>query len=187
MKLYELKHQLEENPIIMAIQCDDDFSMLRNNENTVVFIHYGDIMTIPSIVKTVKAMGKYAFVNIDMIDGVSGSKTAVDFFKMIGVDGIISTKPNLLKYAKTRGILTILRTFVIDSKSWRGIDKMMEASRADVINVVPGWGRIIQWTTERFVEPVIASGLICEKDLVMEALNCGAIAICTTNHDVWEM
>ena len=35
--------------------------------------------------------------------------------------------------------------------------------------------------------PIIAGGLISDKESVMAALSAGAIAVSSTNHGVWEM
>ena len=35
--------------------------------------------------------------------------------------------------------------------------------------------------------PIIAGGLIVDKEDVMEALDAGAMAVSTTNHQVWKM
>ena len=77
--------------------------------------------------------------------------------------------------------------FFLDSSSWRNIGRQLEISQADIINITPGWTKVIQWTSERFSIPVISSGLVCDKEIVLENLNAGAIAICTTNHEVWNM
>ena len=35
--------------------------------------------------------------------------------------------------------------------------------------------------------PIIAGGLISDKESVMAALSAGAIAVSSTNHEVWKM
>lgn len=35
--------------------------------------------------------------------------------------------------------------------------------------------------------PIIAGGLISEKDSVMSALSAGAMAVSSTNHEVWKL
>ncbi len=71
------------------------------SESRVIFILYGDICNIPDIVETVKSSGKIAMVHIDLIAGLSSKEIAVDFIqKYTKADGIITTKPALIKRAK---------------------------------------------------------------------------------------
>ena len=59
---------------------------------------------------------------------------------------------------------------------------------ADLIEVLPGiMPKIIKHIAGRAAVPVIAGGLISEKEDVMRALDAGAIAISTTNQAVWKM
>ncbi|BDZ76271.1 glycerol-3-phosphate responsive antiterminator [Claveliimonas bilis] len=46
---------------------------------------------------------------------------------------------------------------------------------------------VVQWAVEEHDGPVIAAGLVCDRQLVIENLKAGAIAICSTNHTVWDM
>ena len=112
----EFKEAIEDSPIIAAIKDDEGLKKCLTSESRVIFILYGDICNIPDIVETVKSSGKIAMVHIDLIAGLSSKEIAVDFIqKYTKADGIITTKPALIKRAKELGLYTILRLFVIDS------------------------------------------------------------------------
>ena len=73
---------------------------------------WNGICTIGEIVKRIKDQGKIAVVHIDLIQGLSGKDAAVEFFEDIyRADGIITTKPALIKCAKELGMFTVLRFF----------------------------------------------------------------------------
>ena len=75
---------VEDNPIIAAVK-----SM------RVIFILFGDVCSIGSIVKTIRDAGKIAMVHMDLISGLSPKEIAVEFIKeQTEADGIISTKPS---------------------------------------------------------------------------------------------
>ncbi len=181
---------IEANPVIAAIKDDKGLAaccMCR--EIKVVFILYGDICTIGRIIEQVKAAKKTAIVHVDLIEGLSGKEVAVDFIRQnTDVDGIISTKPALIKRAKELGLYTILRIFMLDSLAFENIQKQMGVARPDVIEILPGLMPKIITRVSRMVKvPVIAGGLISEKEDVMAALSAGAISVSTTNPSVWEM
>ena len=55
-----------------------------------------------------------ALVHLDLINGLS-ARMCVDFIKKYTkADGIISTKPALIKHAGEIGLTSVLRLFVID-------------------------------------------------------------------------
>ena len=178
---------IEENPVILGITKESDFELAEQNESQVVFTLFGTISNIHNTIHKLKLSKQLVFVNIDMIDGFSPRNSVIDFLKTTEVDGIISAKPNILRYAKEQGFFTIHRFFILDSSSWRNIDRQLEISQADIINITPGWTKVIKWTSERFTTPIISSGLVCDKEILIENLKAGALAICTTNHDVWDM
>lgn len=188
MQKKEIFYIFEECPVTLGIKNDEDVIKAQHFKQKVVFTLYGDVSTIVDIIKILKNSNKIVFVNVDMISGFSSQNSVIDFLKHNTlVDGIISTKPNLLKYAKKEGLFTIHRFFILDSESWRNIEGQIQISKADIINIAPGWTKVITWTVNKFKIPVIASGLICDKETVMDSLKAGALAICTTNHNVWNM
>ena len=63
----EFKEALEDSPIIAAIKDDEGLKKCVTSDSRVIFILYGDILTIPDIIDTVKAAGKLAMVHIDLI------------------------------------------------------------------------------------------------------------------------
>ncbi|MDD3404256.1 MAG: glycerol-3-phosphate responsive antiterminator [Hespellia sp.] len=184
----EMMEWFEDNPVILGISTESDIELAAKNEAKIVFTLYGDIAEISSIVDRLKNANKTVFVNIDMVDGFSGKNSVLKFMKQnTRADGIISSKASMLRYAKELGFFTIHRFFVLDSASYRNIGKQLEISRADFINIVPGWTKVIQWAVEEHNKPVIAAGLVCDKKAVIDSLKAGAIAICSTNHEVWKL
>lgn len=59
--------QLYSNPVIMAVKNNRDLEKCLENENTVVFVLYGNIDTIPIIVDKLKAKNKTVIVHEDLI------------------------------------------------------------------------------------------------------------------------
>lgn len=184
----EILELIEDNPVILGIREKEDIELAIQNESKVIFTLYGEVSDIATIVERLKEAGKIVFVNIDMVDGFSARNSVIKFMKQnTRADGIISSKAALLRYAKEQGFFTVHRFFVLDSASYRSIGKQLEISHADFINIVPGWTKVIQWAVEEHHRPVIAAGLVCDKKTVIESLKAGAIAICSTNHEVWEL
>ncbi len=183
----EFKQALEDSPIIAAIKDNEGLKKCVESDSRVIFILYGDVITIPDIVTTIKEAGKIAMVHIDLVNGLSSKEITVDFLKKYTqADGIITTKPNLIKHAKELGFYTILRLFLIDSMAYENIDRHIKTSKPDVIEVLPAlMPKIISKVCRLSPIPVIAGGLVSDKDDVMTILQSGAISISSTNENVW--
>ncbi len=172
-----------ENPVIAAVKDEDGVLNCIQKDINVVFVLFGELTTISDIVDRLKSAGKIVIVHLDLIGGLAVREESVRFIKQYTkADGIISTKPDMIKYAKELGLYTIFRIFVIDSKAFNAI------SSADLIEILPGiMPRIIQKFSQKTHVPIIAGGLISEKEDVINALDAGAIAISSTNQQVWNM
>lgn len=181
---------IEANPVIAAIKDDQGLAECCVCEEVkVVFILYGDICNINRIVEQVKAADKIAIVHVDLIGGLNGKEVAVDFIKHhTYADGIISTKPALIKRGKELNLYTTLRIFILDSMAFENIQKQMCIAKPDMIEILPGlMPKIITRISKMVKIPVIAGGLISEKEDVVAALSAGAISVSSTNPQVWNM
>ena len=185
--------KIEENPVIAAVKDDKGLSAALKTDVGIIFILYGDICTIGEIVQKIKDAGRIAMVHVDLVTGLNNSKdVSLDFVKNnTKADGIITTKSNLIQHAKDLGLYSVLRYFVIDSMALVNIEKQAGHgfTQPDVIEILPGIvvSKIIKKVNGLSRVPVIAGGLISDKEDVMNALSSGALAVSTTNRDVWSM
>lgn len=184
----QIRETIEDTPIIMAVKDWDGIRRCLEQEAKVVFILFGDICTIGEIVKTIRDAGKLAIVHLDLIVGLGSKEVSVDFIrKSTAADGIISTRPALVRRGKELGLFTILRFFVLDSMALENIMRQ-DGSCADMIEILPGiMPNVTRRITETLSIPVICGGLISDKADIINALNAGAVAISTTNPEAWRM
>lgn len=187
-QLINLLSKFEENPVIAAVKNKEELLESLVSDANVVFVLFGNIMDISTNIKSIKEAKKTAIVHIDLLDGISSKDTvAVDFIKQNTMaDGIISTRPQLIKRAKELELLAIQRFFIIDSIAFKNVGKQMEQSPADAIEILPGtMPKIIKKLLVTCKKPIIAGGLICDKEDVVSALGAGAAAVSSTNKEVW--
>ena len=113
----ELMDAIQETPVIAAVKDDDGLQNALQNENIrVVFILYGDICNISTLVQRIHAAGKFAIVHVDLIAGLASKEVALDFIRsQTEADGIISTRQSFIRRAKELGLAAILRVFLLDS------------------------------------------------------------------------
>lgn len=179
---------IEDNPVIAAVKDEEGLEKSISSDGIgVVFILFGDICNIDKIVSRIKNEGRIAMVHMDLITGLSGKDVALDFIKNnTKADGIITTKQSLIKHAKDLGLYTVLRYFVIDSMALLNIEKQSSMIQPDVIEILPGaMPKVLKKISKLSKIPIIAGGLISDKEDVMAALSSGAVSVSTTNPNVW--
>lgn len=178
--------QLENNPIIAAVHGMEDFALALESAVDVIFVLNTSIFTLSEYVERGHAAGKLIFFHADMTEGIAKDNCGVEFLAKSGADGIVSTRANMLRYAKEQGLKTVQRFFIIDAQSVKTTIESAKSVSPDCIEVMPGLlPKVLRRLSTALTVPVITGGLIETKTEVMEALNAGATAISTSNPTLW--
>ena len=70
----------------------------------------------------------------------------------------------------------------------KNVDRHFSQESADLVEVLPGlMPKIIRRLCQSTGKPIIAGGLISDKEDVTGALSAGAVAVSSTNPAVWDM
>ncbi len=172
--------------IIAAVRSNNELEESIKSKAWIIFMLTPNIEEIRSQTELVHNAGKKIFIHIDLAEGIGKDEYGIRFVKKIGVDGIISTRTNIIKMASKLGICTVQRFFIVDSHS---IDTSIETARqskADMIEIMPGTvTKVIKRIKENFEVPIIAGGLVETKAEIDEAFSCGATAISTGKKELW--
>lgn len=178
---------LQDCPVIAALKSDEGLEKAIASDCTTVFFLYGTILDIASHVERVKQAGKIVFVHADLIEGLTARDITADFIAQnTRADGIISTRPNIIRRAKALGMLTIQRFFLFDSLSFENV--LRQSSNADAVDLLPAtMPRVLERLSHQIRLPIIASGLLADKQDVVAALSAGVQAVSTTSPALWDI
>ncbi|MCC5911379.1 MAG: glycerol-3-phosphate responsive antiterminator [Clostridiaceae bacterium] len=178
-----------ENPIIAAVQNEADLEIAIKSQIKTIFLLRADIFNIKSFVDKIKQADKSVFIHIDFLEGIGRDAKAIEYIaQMVRPDGIISTKSSHIKLAKEKGMFTIQRFFLIDNQSYNMTIKSVESTHPDMIEIMPGViPGVINRITKKLNTPVIAGGLIDNKQDIIEILKAGALAASTGKKELWEL
>ncbi|MBR2406648.1 MAG: glycerol-3-phosphate responsive antiterminator [Clostridia bacterium] len=185
MEKSALSDYLERSPVIAAVSSEQTFHEALDAPPEVLFYQNISLPIIQQRIEETHAAGKRLFVHIDLAEGLGKDRTGVEYLASCGIDGLISTRGQLIRYARECGLLTVQRFFLLDTQSLSGVTGMVANTAPDYIELIPG---VIGKAIERFAGgriPVIAGGLIETKAEVTEALRCGAAAVSTSRRDLW--
>ncbi|MEA4825121.1 MAG: glycerol-3-phosphate responsive antiterminator, partial [Clostridium sp.] len=140
-------------------------------------------------VQKVKSSGKSIYIHIDLMEGLARDAFAIKHIsEKVKPDGIITTKSSMIKIAKEMGIFTIQRLFMIDNLSLNSGINSIHSIRPDAVEIMPGiMPKITKKISSEVRVPVIAGGLIIDKEDVIESLKAGAMGISTSKEEIWDM
>ena len=183
----DLLEIIADSPVIAAVKDEEGLEKSLRTDCRIIFILYGNICSLTTIVERIKSRDKLAIVHADLVQGLSAKIEAIDYIKNnTKADGILSTKGNLVKHAADIGLIGILRNFIIDSMAMENVKKQVELAHPDMIEIMPGiMPEIIEKLKNEIKLPLIAGGLISDKKDVIAALSAGADAVSTTKEELW--
>lgn len=159
---------------------------LASNYEMGVFldIHMSQLKHVQSMAK---ANNKKLFLHMDLIQGLKNDDHATEYVcQEFMPAGIISTKATVIIKARQKGVISVQRVFLIDSQALEKNLKIIERTKPDFIEVLPGampW--IIKEIKERTDIPIFAGGFIRTIEEVDNALQAGATAVTTSKVELW--
>lgn len=187
--MHPLAETLLNEPVIAAVKTDEALTAALASPCSAVFLLASTLLTVDGLVHRIHDAGKLAVVHIDLVDGLSSREIAVDSLNALcHPDGIISTRPTLIRRARHRGLLTVQRAFILDSLSLTSLSGQLEQGKPDFVEILPGiMPRVIAEISARTQVPVIAGGLLRDKADVMAAMRVGAAAVSTSAPSLWDI
>ena len=180
----EILSLFEDCPVIAAVK-DKNISEAISSPASIIFDLGANINSVKASIDLAHENEKRIFVHIDLAEGIGKDKYGIDYLCSLGVDGIISTRGNLIKSAKEMSLITVKRVFTLDSQGVVSAMSDIDDPSADIIEIMPG---VIPKIIERFSKsgkPIIAGGLIESKNEITAALSHGAVAVSTGKKELW--
>ena len=179
---------MEREPILPAVKDLDTLEAALTCRCPVVFVLCGDILNIDTIIDRLHQAGKKAVIHADLVQGLAPKEIAVDFLRRCGADGIISTRPHLIRRGREVGLGTVLRVFAIDSKAVSNLRREAAEGHPDAIEVLPGaMPQVLSRLSREIRIPLIAGGLISGKADILAALDAGARCVSTSDASLWDL
>jgi glycerol uptake operon antiterminator len=180
---------LFESQIIATITSQEQIPLAIESHSNVTFLLTGDLLTGPSYIKQLKDAEMIVFLHLDLIEGLANDRSAIQYVaRNWKPDGIITTKTNLIKFAKEEGLLTVQRLFLIDQHAIQKGIEIANKCKPDAIEVLPGiMPRVTYEITEKTRLPVIVGGLIKYEQEIHDALRAGALAASLSDQKLWNL
>lgn len=173
--------------IISAVRSRHEFEKALTAKPENIFLLSGTVLELAHLSLVAKEHGKRLFLHLDMIDGLGKDSAAVEFVAKLGFFGVISTRGNIIKQAKSLGLCTVQRFFIVDGQSVKTALETVHQTKPSYAELMPGlvYKAIEEFSCEQ--TPIIAGGLINTRDEAEVALKSGAVAVSASENSLWEL
>ena len=176
----------ENYPIIAAVKTRRDFEAALASEVQAIFMLSSNIMDIDRLSEEAHSKNKLLFIHMDFADGLSKDTAGVNYLATKSIDGIISTRSNIIAAAREAGLMSVQRFFMIDSRSVDTALDSLRQSKPDMVEIMPALAyKSIARIKKNVNIPIIAGGLIEYKEEIFQALGAGASMVSTGKQDLW--
>ena len=183
----ELQYYIDSNPIIAAVRNMGDLNAALSSSVRAVFLLTGDINTVGQAVRLARQANKGIYIHLDLLEGLGRDKAAVRFLAQEAQpDGIITTRSHLIQAAKSLGLYTIQRIFVLDSLSVNtGVASVLKTG-PDAVECLPGiLPRVFMEISQQIHRPIISGGLLQDPEEMRAVFNSGVKAVSVSKKTFW--
>jgi glycerol uptake operon antiterminator len=178
----------EETLIIPAVRKAELVEQAIAASGKIVYLLTGDPENSESMFQRILAAGKLPIVNLDLLNGFSRDKYAVNYLKRVGARGIISTHLDPLRHAQSIGLYAIQRTFLLDSGAMDTITNQLRNTPVHALEILPAPVAPKMLDRVRALSldlPIVGGGLIQTMKEVEDLLKQGLSAVSTSNPQMW--
>ncbi|MBE7025200.1 MAG: glycerol-3-phosphate responsive antiterminator [Ruminococcaceae bacterium] len=177
---------MEKSKIIAATRSNEELLIAAKSKAEIIFMLAPNIADIKEQAELVHKAGKKFFIHLDLAEGIGKDAYGIRFAKEQGIDGIISTRTNIIKMARKEGVFTVQRFFIVDTHSIDTTIESAKASKADMIEIMPATVyKVVKKLKSELEMPIVLGGLLETEAEVLEALSGGATAISTGKRELW--
>jgi len=177
-----------ESPIIPAVRKPEHVEEAIASRGKIVYLLTGDPENCESMIQKILSAGKLPILNLDLLNGFSRDKYAVNYLKRVGARGIISTHLDPLRHALSIGLYAVQRTFLLDSGAMETIGNQLKNTPVHALEILPAMAAPKMLERVRAISPdlpVVGGGLIQTMKEVEELLAQGLSAISTSRPEMW--
>lgn len=158
-------------------------------KSNIVLLSGVNIGNLKEFVKFIHQQHKKAFMHIDITGGFRPDDTGITLLKtMFHLDGVISTNMHALTKAKSLGLETIYRLFLIDSRSLERAAGVLKESSFSAIEILPsGYAVSEEKRIRRYVgeKDLIAGGFVRSKEDIEKIFKADFMGVTTSNPALW--
>ncbi len=179
---------LENRHIIAALRNVDAVAAVASAPTDAVYLLFGNPLNIRELIKEMRDKGKLPLVNLDLLTGFSRDSINAEYLAKCGAAGIVSTHYEVLRASQKRGLITVQRTFALDSAAVDAGLRTLRQFRPDAVEILPAVAAPRVASKFRQIHPtlrVVAGGLVNDLKEVESLISAGIDAVSVSDPRFW--
>lgn len=184
-----LAEHLATNAVIPAVKNVSDLDYAAECGAKLVFLVTGSVLDLHAVADRAAELGQSVFCHLDLMQGIGKDRTGVQWLaRDFHMDGILTTRTNLVRYAKEEGLVAIQRLFLFDSGSLNSGLAAVAECKPDAVEILPGivLPSVVHRLPVSRLPRFIGGGLIETPSEVQAVLKAGAVGVSASNRSVWK-
>jgi len=184
----EFYQKLDQYKLIASVKETKFLEKAASARLGAVVLSVGNIGVIKGYVDFFKSKKIPVFLHLERIGGISYDREGLAFVSnYVKPDGIVTTRNTMVKLAKKQGLLTIQRLFLVDSDAFHSGLASVQETQPDALELMPALlPEFIKEYRGMLEIPIIAGGLLRNRQQILEALQAGAAAVSAGSPALWK-
>ncbi len=180
--------RLTRHPVIATLYGPELVEEFLGGEAEIAIVANFELRKLGAVIKSLVDANKYPVVNIDSGDGLSQDTGGVDYLVEIGAKGVVSTRVATIQRAKKSGLVAIQKVFVTDRSNFPRSVAALGQSEPNLVQLMPApMLSYVPAQHRKAMPPIIASGFVCDRTHVLDAIKNGAVAVSTSDQGLWRL
>ena len=125
----------DNRKVAASVRSEEDFRAALKSDVEVIFMQNSDILNVKEQIIDVHEAGKKIFIHMDFAEGIGKDRAGLNFVKLMGADGILTTKTGMIRAARETGLITVQRFFIVDSHSVDTAVESIKIAKPDIVEI----------------------------------------------------
>lgn len=159
-----------------------------NSPHKYIVLTKAHIGNLKNLVDLCHQANKKVIVNLELLNGFNADSIGIKLLKQqFKVDAVIAKGTSKINMAKAAGLTTIQRIVLEDSIALDASLKIVQESKADMIELRPGYFgmKFLEQFRQVCDSPYILSGFMSKKEHLEAAEKLGLFGVTTSRKDLW--
>jgi glycerol uptake operon antiterminator len=179
---------LEKRHIVAAVRNMEALAAAAKSQTETVCLLFGNPLNIAELLRSLLEQQKLPLVNLDLLTGFTRDIINVEYLASCGAAGVISTHYKILQAARKQGMITVQRTFALDSSAIQAELRNLSQFVPDAVEILPAVvaPRVVgRFRKEHPRLRIMAGGLISDLKEVEYLLEAGIDAVSVSDSRFW--
>jgi glycerol uptake operon antiterminator len=188
MSLQEFLALASLHPVAAALKTTESMQEALASNARLLFVLKGDGFHLVPLIRQAHRLEKGVIVHIDLVDGIGKDHAGVAYLRRLGVDGIITSRSQLVTASRAEGLITIQRLLLLDDSALdSGLRTILRAA-PDIVEILPGilFPQFADTLQQAIQQPLIAGGFIRTHQDVARVQAAGALLCSSSTPALWQ-